>query len=101
MPRPILLAALLLPAPAFAGDPVDYLRDVKPILRDRCFACHGALKQRSELRLDTAAAMAKGGVAGPAVAAGDPEHSMLLERVTEPTEKERMPPQGKPLTAEQ
>jgi mono/diheme cytochrome c family protein len=101
MPRLFALAILLLPVPAFAGEPVDYLRDVKPILRDRCFACHGALKQRSKLRLDTAAAMAKGGHAGPAVVAGDPDHSLLIERVTEPNEKERMPPQGKPLTAEQ
>ena len=59
------------------------------------------VKQRSKLRLDTAAAMTKGGHAGPAITAGDPDHSLLLERVTDPNEKERMPPQGKPLTAEQ
>ena len=101
MPRLVVLAALLIPVPAFGDDPVDYLRDVKPLLRDRCYACHGALKQRSKLRLDTVAAMAKGGHAGPAVTAGDPDHSLLLERVTDPNEKERMPPIGKRLTEQQ
>ena len=33
---------------------VDYLRDVKPIFAEKCFACHGALKQKADLRLDTA-----------------------------------------------
>ena len=32
----------------------DYLRDIKPVLKARCYACHGALKQKSGLRLDTA-----------------------------------------------
>ena len=31
-----------LAAPAPAADPVDYARDVKPILKERCFACHGS-----------------------------------------------------------
>jgi hypothetical protein len=33
---------------------VDYLRDVKPVFAKRCYACHGALKQKAELRTDTA-----------------------------------------------
>src|SRR5690242_3251566 len=37
---------------ASAEPPVDYLRQIKPILASRCFACHGALKQESGLRLD-------------------------------------------------
>ena len=32
---------------------VDYVRDIKPVFKHRCFACHGALKQESGLRLDT------------------------------------------------
>ena len=54
---------------------VDYGRDIKPILRERCYACHGALKQESGLRLDTAASLLKGGESGPAVvAAGRPDY---------------------------
>ena len=46
---------------------VDYLRVVKPILKVRCFPCHGALKQESGLRLDTGRFIRKGGENGPGV----------------------------------
>ena len=45
---------------ARAAEPVDYLREIKPILKVRCFACHGALKQESKLRLDTGAGIRQG-----------------------------------------
>ena len=55
----LLIACLLgftMPAgSALAAGEVDYARDVKPILVRRCVACHGALKQKAKLRLDTAA----------------------------------------------
>ena len=35
------------------AEPVKYNRDVKPILADNCFGCHGAGKQKGNLRLDT------------------------------------------------
>ena len=44
-----------------AAGPVDYLKQVKPLLRERCYACHGPLKQKAGLRLDTAALAIKGG----------------------------------------
>ena len=93
----VALAAGSLPA----ADPVDYARDVKPLLKERCYACHGALKQKGKLRLDTAALMAKGGTSGPAIKPGDTAGSLLLERVSDPDEASRMPPEGKPLTATQ
>src|SRR6185503_18422789 len=40
---------------------IDYAREIKPLLRDRCYACHGALKQKAGLRLDTGAAIRRGG----------------------------------------
>lgn len=80
---------------------VDYPREVKPILKERCFACHGALKQESGLRLDTAATLLKGGDSGPAILSGKAERSLLIERVTAADESRRMPPEGKPLTPEQ
>ena len=49
------LAACVFASPLSAAEPVDYVRDVKPILRERCYACHGALKQKAKLRLDTVA----------------------------------------------
>jgi hypothetical protein len=97
----LVVGSTLLPAPLAAGETVDYLRDVKPVLKARCFACHGALKQQAKLRLDTAALLRKGGRHGPALKPGDTAHSLVVERITDPEESTRMPPQGKPLTEKQ
>lgn len=84
-----------------AAEPVDYLKQIKPVLAARCFACHGALKQEASLRLDTAALIGKGGDSGPALKAGDIDGSLILQRVSATEESERMPPEGEPLSAEQ
>jgi hypothetical protein len=87
-------------APAVAPPArVDYLRDVKPLLRERCYACHGALQQRAGLRLDTAALLRQGGDNGAVVVPGRPSESPLLERVALARGGRRMPPDGPPLTA--
>ncbi len=97
-----LLLTLAVASTAFAQAPVvDYSRDIKPILKERCFACHGALKQKAGLRLDTAASMRRGGDGGPAVVAGKVAGSLLVERITSQDDSQRMPAEGKPLTAEQ
>ena len=54
-----------------ADERVDYLKQIKPVLRERCFACHGALKQEAKLRLDTAALAIKGGESGAAIKPGE------------------------------
>jgi mono/diheme cytochrome c family protein len=72
---------------------IDYLEQVKPLLRERCYACHGPLKQKAGLRLDTAALAIKGGDSGPAVKPGDVAGSLLLERVSAADPAERMPPE--------
>jgi mono/diheme cytochrome c family protein len=91
----------LLASPCSAGETVDYTREIKPIFRERCYACHGALKQESGLRVDTAAALLKGGDNGPAIIASKADQSLLLKRVSATDDGERMPPEGKPLTPEQ
>lgn len=103
----LVLKAALCVIPAFctsatnAADQTDYLRQVKPILRQRCTVCHGALKQKAGLRLDTASSMRKGGISGPAIEPGDAENSLLIERLLETDHALRMPPEGSPLTREQ
>jgi hypothetical protein len=96
------LCLVILPGWLRAQGGVDYLRDIKPLLRERCFACHGALKQKAGLRLDTTAAMRKGGETGPALVPGDAGNSLILERISAGRGK-RMPPasEGEPLTAGQ
>lgn len=92
----LLLGGLCLPVHAEDG-PDGYLKTVKPLLRERCLACHGALKQEGNLRLDTAASMRTGGDSGPAIVAGDLTASHLLERISSNDESVRMPPEGEPL----
>ena len=56
-------------AAAVAADPAkDFLRDVKPILAQRCFRCHSSLEQESNLRLDSVPAILKGGDGGAVLA---------------------------------
>jgi hypothetical protein len=88
-------------ADGIAAGTADYGRDIKPLLRARCYACHGALKQEAGLRVDTAAAMRQGGKSGPAITPRDPGRSLLLAKVTAPDSSERMPQEGAPLTPEQ
>ena len=77
---------------------VEYVRDVKPILTERCYACHGALKQESGLRLDTGEAVRRGGDGGAIVDMAAAERSSLIARISSHDESERMPPEGEPLT---
>ena len=77
----------------------DYLRDIKPVLKARCYACHGALKQKAGLRLDTAANIRKGAKGEAIVTPGKPADSELVYRVTAMDLDERMPPEGAALKA--
>ena len=78
---------------------VDYLRDIKPVFKARCYACHGALKQKAGLRVDTAANILKGAKGDAIVVLGKPTNSELIARITSDDMEERMPPEGAPLKA--
>jgi hypothetical protein len=67
---------------------------VRPLLAENCYACHGPERQMAGLRLDSRAAMLKGGAHGPALAPGDPDKSALI-RAVHYTGAIKMPPQGK------
>ncbi len=84
--------------------PLDFTRDVRPILSDKCFTCHGPdpAERKGDLRLDTpAGALAETESGVRPVVPGDPEQSELYWRITSDFETEVMPPPdaGKPLTA--
>jgi hypothetical protein len=89
--------------PGGARDPSGYLAQVKPLLQARCYACHGSLKQRAGLRLDTVRLMLRGGDSGPAITAGNADASLLIERVSADDVAWRMPPrdEGEPLSPDQ
>jgi mono/diheme cytochrome c family protein len=96
----LLSAIALITTGASAAEPVDYIRDVKPVLKANCFACHGALKQEAGLRLDAEALIRKGGESGPAVVAGKSGESLLIDAVAGEADFDRMPKEGKPLAPE-
>ena len=85
------LSVLLVLSATASQAAVDYAKDIKPLLKARCYTCHGALKQKAGLRLDTVAAMKKGGDDGSILKA---DHALLLDRVTTTDKDDRMPPEG-------
>ena len=102
-PRSIITFAILLPFTLSAK--VDFTRDVRPILSEACFHCHGPDKKtrKAKLRLDVeeGAAADLGGY--KAVVPGKPEESELIARILTEDEVDLMPPKksGKTLTPEQ
>lgn len=94
-----LSAAELPPA---ATHPVDYARDIQPLLQQRCLGCHNGDKQRGGLRLDRANAALKGGESlGPAIVPGKSETSPLIRVVAGLEDGFTMPPEGPTLTAKE
>ncbi|HZT82774.1 MAG TPA: PSD1 and planctomycete cytochrome C domain-containing protein, partial [Gemmataceae bacterium] len=86
--------------------PVDFSRDVRPILSKNCFACHGpdAAGRASKLRLDRReSAIRKPAEGLPAITPGNPDKSELVWRISAPDEGHRMPPKdsGHRLTPRQ
>jgi len=96
-----VMGALLFADTAAGTAPVDYLRDIKPLLMERCAICHGALKQKANLRLDASPLWRKGGESGAVIVPGKPEESLLLDAVLGANGVTRMPLEGEPLKAEQ
>lgn len=80
---------------------VDFDREIRPLLQERCIECHGETKQKGELRLDAKSFAFKGGHDGPSIVAGKSSDSPLFQRITNADEKERMPPKGDPLSPSQ
>ncbi len=85
--RPALITLLLLPllgkgaetTPAPTAAQIEFFeKEVRPVLADNCFKCHGPKKQKSGLRLDSRELILKGGEVGAAVVAGKPELSRLI-----------------------
>ncbi|MCX6866910.1 MAG: hypothetical protein NTV46_11980 [Verrucomicrobia bacterium] len=76
---------------------------VLPILDECCSSCHNAGKKKGGLRVDSLAAILKGGTSGAAIEPGNPKDSLLLKRMLLDLEhNDHMPPKGKPQpTAEQ
>jgi hypothetical protein len=86
--------------------PIEFNRDIRPILSDNCFACHGPdeNKRKAKLRLDSKEDAFKPAKSGDyAIVPGDLKKSQIIARITATDEDEKMPPakSGKKLTAAQ
>ena len=94
-----LILILLLPAVRAQDAKVSFTRDVRPILSDACFACHGPdeAERKAGLRLDQRESAAR------VLTPGDAKASKLFQRVNHEVEVARMPPPGfaRKLTQEQ
>ena len=97
----LALSAVALFAVPGIGAGRDYLRDIKPLLEHKCFACHGGLEQKAGLRLDTIRHMLSGGRSGAALVSGNAGQSLLIQKVRESDERKRMPKESGALTAEE
>jgi|SRR5579883_345580 len=83
------IALLVFTFSAAADEKVDFGRDIRPILSNKCFKCHGPAVQKAKLRLDDRDAAIKSGAITPS----KPTQSELLKRVLLPdSEDGRMPP---------
>ncbi|MBM3851049.1 MAG: hypothetical protein FJ396_12870 [Verrucomicrobia bacterium] len=93
-----LSAGLLLQA----ADPVDFKKQVRPILEVYCLKCHGTEKPKGDLVMVTRADAIKGGESGTALVPGDPAKSKLYTTTTLPDgHDDLMPPKGERLNSRQ
>src|SRR5688572_18525927 len=105
--RCLILCAILMPLPLLAAEsarPVDFQREIRPILSQNCFLCHGPdeNERKAGLRLDIREDALKPAKSGArAIIPNQPDESELLKRVTHSDPDELMPPgkSGKKLTS--
>ena len=98
----VVLSLTLASAPrAVAADPTPdaaqvefFEKQVRPLLVEKCQECHGPDKQKGGLRLDSREAVLAGGESGPAIVAGDPGKSRLVQAIGYAGDL-RMPPKRK------
>lgn len=93
--RALALFMIMTPTAVLAGDKVEFNRDVRPILSQNCFACHGfdAKTREADLRLDVReSAVGRGESGKKAIVPGDVEASEVWHRINSKDPDDIMPP---------
>lgn len=88
-----------LPPPA--DRPVNFAKEIKPILAARCANCHGHGRAKGDFRMDNRETFLQGGGSGPAIVTGKSAESLLIELVMGFDADSVMPKKGTKLTREQ
>src|SRR5690606_35148981 len=81
---PALLIGMISPALTAATPPEQiefFEKQVRPVLAEHCYSCHGPEKQKAELRLDSREALLKGSDIGPVVVPGKPEEGSFIKSI--------------------
>ena len=87
---------------AFTADQLTFFeKNVRPVLAENCYSCHGPEKQKNGLRLDSRDAILNGSEYGKVVAPGDPDNSALIKAVRHAAGPEPMPSKKPQLAANQ
>lgn len=88
------LLALAIMLPTTLCGAIDFNRDIRPILSDKCFHCHGPDEEtrEAELRLDTFEGATEGGEFATPIEPGKPDESEIIARMMETDPDEIMPP---------
>jgi Protein of unknown function (DUF1553)/Protein of unknown function (DUF1549)/Planctomycete cytochrome C len=108
MKSPVILLSLIASCAAAASGETDAQRealkffenDVRPLLSNRCYECHGEKKQKGGLRADHISHLKEGGDSGPALVPGKPDESPMIEAIRYKNPDFEMPPKEKLPDAE-
>ena len=92
-PKPIPIAQIK------RSTPVDFEKDIVPILKNNCLACHNRTTAKARLILETPEGMLKGGDSGPAVVPKRSGASLLIKAASHQIEDTVMPPPGNKVQA--
>jgi len=85
-----------------AQEALAYKDIIQPILKDKCYGCHSAIKQKGKLRLDEKEWILKGGEDGIIIHAGEAMNSTIYKNILlDPVDEKHMPPKGKPQITDQ
>ena len=98
----LVVSSLVLSAGDAYSSGLDFEKEVWPILETHCMECHGEKQTYSNLRLDSPAAIRRGGELGEVLVPGDPESSEIYRRTALPADDlDFMPLDNEPLNAEE
>jgi len=96
-----LICLLFLSGSLCSAEPVQFRRDVAPILKKHCLVCHNDRVRQGELSLHSFQSMLKGGASGQSVDPGDPDASYLLDLITPSEGVAEMPRDAAPLSEQE